>query len=348
MSALQIIITLPLLATPGSPLDSIPINGGFVRVYQHAEVPARDKGTIQSLSAKLGQPVKQGQELARLEDSESRVAMEVARLDAELARRQAESGLALKVAQSAVKEAQLDQTRASLAAEVAEKQADSTVDRDQARKTHDTYKRALDRLRDPNGGFSGSFSQVEIEKRKLDYDLAVLELAGAELDGAVARLKARMETAAKNQFGAAVERLLQQVEVAREKQVNAGVTHKLKQQTLTLSEIRHAKRRVLAPLSGEVVEILRQQGEWVEPGTPVLKIENLDRLRIEGFVAAASGSKALIGRSVQIAVGNRRVRGVVTYVGESVDVKGEVVIHAEFDNTKRIMRPGEAVQAIVN
>ncbi len=348
MSALQLIAILPVLTGPTGSAESVPIKGAFVRVYQHAEVPARDKGTIQTLSAKLGDAVQNGQELARLEDSESRVAVEVARLDAELARRQAESGLALKVAQSAVKEAQLDQTRASLAADVAQKQAESTVDIDQATRTRDTYRRALDRLRDEQGGFKPSFSRVEIEKRKLDYDLSTLELAGARVSSAVAGLKAQMETAAKNQFGAAVQRLLQQVEVEREKQANAGVTHRLKQQTLALSELRHAKRRVLAPLSGEVVEILRQQGEWVEPGTPVFKIENLDRLRIEGYVPAASGSRTLIGRKVQIAVGRRTVEGVVTYVGAAVDVKGEVVVHAEFDNSRRTMRPGEPVRAVVN
>lgn len=348
MPVLHIIVSLPLLLEPSSPVDSIQIKRGHVRVFQQAEVPAKDKGTIQLMSTKLGQAVKQGQELARLEDSESRTAVEVARLDVEMARRQAESGLALKVAQSAVKEAELDQIRASLAADVASKQAKSTVEVDQATKTRDTYKRALDRVRNETGGFSAGFSRAQIEKRILDYDLSVLDLAGAQLDGAVAKLKSKMETSARDKFGAAVQRLLHQVEVEREKKANAGVTYKLKQQTLALAEIRHSKRRVLAPLSGEVVEILRQQGEWVEPGTPVLKIENFDRLRIEGVVAAASATRAMLGRKVQISVGNRRVLGVVTYVGASVDVNGDVTIHAEFDNTKRTMRPGEPVQAIVN
>ncbi len=34
---------------------------------------------------------------------------------------------------------------------------------------------------------------------------------------------------------------------------------------------------------GVVVSLDKHVGEWVEPGTPILKIEQIDRLRVEGF-----------------------------------------------------------------
>ena len=66
----------------------------------------------------------------------------------------------------------------------------------------------------------------------------------------------------------------------------ARIQRELKENLRDLAAQKVERHQVLAPLSGMVVEIHRQRGEWVEPGDKVLRIVRLDRLRAEGFVDA--------------------------------------------------------------
>ena len=56
------------------------------------------------------------------------------------------------------------------------------------------------------------------------------------------------------------------------------------------------QRKIKAPIKGEVVEVLFREGEWVEPGNPVLRIVRLDRLRIEGFLNIKDFSPSEVGK----------------------------------------------------
>ena len=44
------------------------------------------------------------------------------------------------------------------------------------------------------------------------------------------------------------------------------------------------RRNILAPTKGEVVKLFRQQGEWVNPGDPILRLVRLDTLYVEGEI----------------------------------------------------------------
>src|SRR6185503_14845417 len=57
-------------------------------------------------------------------------------------------------------------------------------------------------------------------------------------------------------------------------------------------------RRITAPVNGVVVEILKHQGEWVEPGEKVLRIVSIDKLRAEGLVHVSKLPANLIGARV--------------------------------------------------
>jgi multidrug efflux pump subunit AcrA (membrane-fusion protein) len=110
------------------------------------------------------------------------------------------------------------------------------------------------------------------------------------------------------------------------------------------------RRRLTAPVAGEVVEIFYRPGEWVEPGKPVLRIVRLDRMRVEGFVAFAEHPPAeLFKRPVEIDArfaGGRveTFSGKITFVSPLVQPGGEYRIWAEVENRKAgdhwLLRPG--------
>ncbi|MFK7819257.1 MAG: HlyD family secretion protein [Planctomycetaceae bacterium] len=332
--------------------QSVVIRGAFVRVLDQAEVPASDKGTLQNINVRLGQKVAKGEELARLDDGESRLAVELAKLDVRIAARQADSELLAKVADAHVYEAEQEKKRSTLSQEIAEKKAKDSANVERAMKTRDLAKKSLERGKAARAGYRPSLAEADVEKRQLEYDLSELELQKARLDSAVTQLQARMEMAVVDQFAAVVERLRKEAELARDNQATAKITKEVKDRTLELAELRQQKRRVVSPINGEVAEILRNKGEWVEPGTPIARVIRLDRLRVEGYVKALPRVRQLVGSKVQITSaqdGSLRLIGTVTYVGAEVNsVNNEVQIHVEFDNTRQQLSIGEPVQAVVD
>ncbi|WP_425397255.1 biotin/lipoyl-binding protein [Aeoliella sp.] len=51
------------------------------------------------------------------------------------------------------------------------------------------------------------------------------------------------------------------------------------------AEMEITRRVVKAPYSGQVVELYRKQGEWVDPGEPILQYARYDVLRCDGYVS---------------------------------------------------------------
>lgn len=357
MALNQIALALAVVAAPAvgvqqKPVASqnIPIRAAFVRVLDEAEVPAADMGTIQSVRVRLGQVVKAGDELARLEDSESRVAVELAELQLSIAARQAESDLPIRVAETAVREAELDRTRAQLSREIADQKLKGDVSVRQASRTRTFNKSAFDRAVAARADYAPSVSDAELEKRELEFNISDLELQKAEVDRSVAALKLQMEKASVEQYESAIERLRHAASLEKDKQQIAAITQKLRERSLELARIKLLKRSVRSPLNGEVVELLRNPGEWVEPGTPIARVIRLDRLSVEGYVPATRGVRRLVGAPVRISPpgSNIVLQGTVTYVSANVDsVNKQVEIHVEFDNKDQHVGPGEAVSAVI-
>ena len=71
------------------------------------------------------------------------------------------------------------------------------------------------------------------------------------------------------------------------------------------------KRRVVrAPSNGEVIELFHQQGEWVNPGDPILRLVQLDKLHVEGKLSASDYEPGeLLGCrvTVRLTIGSRTV-----------------------------------------
>ena len=137
-----------------------------------------------------------------------------------------------------------------------------------------------------------------------------------------------------------------QVQQTQFNQETAGLAVRAKQTAYHLTEHDLTNRTILAPGPGMVVEVLKQVGEWVEPGEPVVRLVRMDRLRVEAFLSADKAHRHLVGRTASVTVKNADGMEVtldaqVTFVSPEVHpVNGTVRIWAEIDNRDLALRPG--------
>jgi multidrug resistance efflux pump len=141
------------------------------------------------------------------------------------------------------------------------------------------------------------------------------------------------------------ERALAQVKVANDDLVVAGLTVKMKEAQLEATDNELARRQITAPFQGEVNEVYRQVGEWVQPGDPIAHIVRFDRLRIKGMVFANVASPVdVIGKPVEIIIttaGDKEkvVKGKIDFASSVIDGTGNYSsfkVWAEVENEKYV------------
>ena len=138
------------------------------------------------------------------------------------------------------------------------------------------------------------------------------------------------------------DRAIAQVDVAQVDRVVAGLTAKVKEAQLEATANELARRRITAPFKGQVEDVKRQVGEWVQPGEPVARIVQLDRLRVKGMVYASAVSPAeVIGKPVTITIstaGERTevVKGHINFASSIIEVTGEFRIWCDIENQKLV------------
>lgn len=102
-----------------------------------------------------------------------------------------------------------------------------------------------------------------------------------------------------------------------------------------------AQTIVSSPVTGIVQELLKEEGEWVQQGQPVMTVTRLDRLLAEGFVDSADiAPHKMLGKSVtavfQVAGTNEvKLRGLVVKHGPpKLELDGKYPVWVEFENFK--------------
>ncbi|MEZ6103742.1 MAG: HlyD family efflux transporter periplasmic adaptor subunit [Pirellulaceae bacterium] len=122
-----------------------------------------------------------------------------------------------------------------------------------------------------------------------------------------------------------------------------------------LNEIQ--RRKVISPIDGMVAHTFCQEGEWMNPGDPVVKLIRLDRVRVEGYVNAGAWLPSeLEGRRVSIAVPlpngrELKLASTITYVSLDVEADNTFRVWADVDNpadkNSYLLRSGMAAEMIV-
>ena len=216
------------------------------------------------------------------------------------------------------REAKLIRVRAETEVKVARALAENDIKVRFAKLSVAVADAELKRAMESNVKFPKSVSQTEIDRLKLLADKAVLEIEQAELD-------------------------LQQAKLALQ----------VKQHDLERAILALERRTILAPFPGMVVQWKKQHGEWVEPGTPVMRLIRLNRLRAEAFLASQMLPTDLVGRPATLIVeipGKAAVKyeGTLVFVSPEIDpVNGQVRVWAEIDNNDLSLRPGQTATLVI-
>jgi RND family efflux transporter MFP subunit len=213
-----------------------------------------------------------------------------------------------------------------------------------AEKSKDIAKYELDRAQKAKESFSGSISNSELNRLTVLFDQRTLEIEKTQEDRAISLLKPEADLAAVQQQAEAIARTQSLAAEKEQEQQVAQANLELANSELAEAKLQLERRRLKAPFAATVVAVSRQTGEWVEPGSVVLRLIQLDRLRVEGFVSADQATAIEPGQRVQIVFpGNvgKPVSGEITFVSPEVEpVNQQVRIWAEFDNPEKRIRPG--------
>lgn len=216
------------------------------------------------------------------------------------------------------RDAKLVRERAETELKVAQSTAENDVKLRYAKLSVAVANAELVRAMESNAKFPKSVSQTEIDRLKLLADKAVLEIEQAELDQHLSKLTVR-----------------------------------LKQQDLDRATLALDRRTIAAPFPGMVVQWKKQHGEWVEPGTPVMRLIRLNRLRAEAFLASQNLPTNLAGRPALLIVNvpgkpPLKYEGKLTFVSPEIDpVNGQVRVWAEIENNDLSLRPGQTGTLVV-
>ena len=149
------------------------------------------------------------------------------------------------------------------------------------------------------------------------------------------------------------------IELAEMQKKIAGAQYIAKRSEREIAEYETTRRNIKAPFSGYVENRFAQLGEWVQPGSPIVELVQLDRLRVEGNLnALSSAGKVTPGTPVQVKIYNAAgggepltIDGEIGFVSSKIDFSGEYRVWVEIEN-RRIgddwaIKPGMKAEIIV-
>lgn len=200
-------------------------------------------------------------------------------------------------------EAQVAKSGAELEVQIADAQAESSASVDAAAATVGVAQAEYEQSKEINEKSPRTISEFELRRLNLTFERAGYQTQVAELERDVAKL-----------------------------------TRGVRAAQLQAAENELKNRRIESPLGGVVDVKLRHVGEWVSAGDPVLRIVRMDKLRVEGFLAAADvGPEEALGAKVTVTVPLARGHqatfdGRIDYFSYRVEANGTYRVRAELTN----------------
>ncbi len=218
---------------------------------------------------------------------------------------------------------QLAKLAANLDQAAATARAEDNIDVDYAIASHDVALSELEKDLSINARSPGAVPDTEIQIKRLSEHRARLQIEKSKLDKRVAVLTAEVQGAAVKAADETIRRC-----------------------------------RIEAEFDGEVVDVLKRKGEWVNVGEPVLRIARMDRLRVDGRLDAAQfDAHEIEGRPVtvtaQLARGRTAdFRGRLVFVSQQVEAGNKYRVRAEVENRQEngewVLRPGLPTSMVVH
>lgn len=227
------------------------------------------------------------------------------------------------VAQINDKQARLSKAAAELERDAAQTRADDDIEVQYAIKSFELAETELNNDVEINRRQPGTVPATEVRRKQLDRTRAELQIGRSKLDLKVARMTADVQIAAVQAAEDSIQR-----------------------------------RQIVAPFSGQVVQVYRQSNEWVNIGEPVLRVIQLDRLYVDGFISGRDYSVVDISNrpvtvEVNLARGRKeQFKGQIVFVNPLVQVDNRYRVRAEVENRQEngqwLLNPGSTATMVIH
>ena len=332
---------------------------GTVRAFNEQEISPRITGTLVALPVYPGDPVRAGQVVAQLDTAEVGAKADQAERQAQ----EAEAGAQVaELNHQLHHQAALDQASAQVqvaAQGVANAQAeaqsaqDAVTDADAAIRSAsanaDYWQTEIAREKQLADAGAASRQEYQNELAQAQASFAALTSARAKARGAramAAASQAKVEGARRQAAAAQAGRRMAEADLAvaqgQAAQARAGAF--AAQAAAHEAAIVQGYARITAPANGIVTARPVAPGTLVQPGTMILRIAELDRVRVQASVAASDLTYIDVGTPVQITVGVVRTLARVTSVFPAANEETRTaVVEAVIPNPGHRLRPGAFV-----
>ena len=133
--------------------------------------------------------------------------------------------------------------------------------------------------------------------------------------------------------------------VSRDELMNKESTFKVAQADYGIAQEQLRQRQIVSPLSGSVVQIIREVGEAAQAHEPLIRIVDTRKCYLICNIEARSGYRIRSDQPVRLEIeaGNTPVlvNGVISFISPVVDpASGLLKVKALFDNPNGKIRPG--------
>ncbi|MCA9119488.1 MAG: HlyD family efflux transporter periplasmic adaptor subunit [Planctomycetaceae bacterium] len=227
------------------------------------------------------------------------------------------------VAQINNKQALLSKVAAELERDAAQTRADDDIEVRYSIKSFELAEAELNQDVEINRRSPGTVPTTEIRRKQLDRTRAELQIDRSRLDLKVAQMTADVQNAAVQAAEDSIQR-----------------------------------RRIVAPFSGQVVQVYRQSNEWVDIGEPVLRVVQMDRLYVDGFISGTDYNVVDIADrpvTIEIALARGRketFKGRVVFVNPIVQAGNRYRVRAEVENRQEknqwLLNPGSTATMVIH
>jgi multidrug efflux system membrane fusion protein len=278
-----------LAAPPTSSSNTVPGADPSYPAIIHAEndirIFAEAEGLLTKLLVREGSHVKRGDLIATIDDRTALAAFDVAKSSFRAADERAKDKIEEQYAEAAAGVAKLD------------------------------YEMSVQANTDnPN-----TISLIDMEKKKLDWRRATLQIEKAQKDQVLARFEADVKDAERRAAEVALDR-----------------------------------RKIFAPFDGEIEDMILHESEWVNPGDPIMRLIQFDVMWVETWVNSQDHDPSeLQNRPVTVRISlahgrEAKVQGRVIHVSQSTTdaTRGyaKYRVRAEIQNQRSgdfwLVRPG--------
>ena len=121
-----------------------------------------------------------------------------------------------------------------------------------------------------------------------------------------------------------------------------GMQKKLKRVAVEKHQLEVDRHDIKSIVAGQIVEVNKRNGEWLNLAETVFKVVRLDEVRVEEYLPADVANSKIVGSQAEFLVGDERLKGQVTFVSPEINpLNSTVLVWVQFQNPQLKFRPGQ-------